>query len=64
MDPQNAQSLSSWIQAGGVLAFAAAVWFQLRQQTPVLQEMRDSQKAILEWVRMSIAREQAREGKV
>ncbi len=41
------------LQAGGVLAFAGLVWFELRLLRPILASLRDQNAAILEWIRMS-----------
>jgi len=32
MEASGIGSIANWVQAGGVVAFAAAVWFELRQQ--------------------------------
>jgi hypothetical protein len=53
-------SLTSWVQTGGVLAFAGAVLYQLRELKPVLKEVGE----ILSQVRSTLAalleRERAR----
>ena len=39
---------ASWIQAGGVVAFASAVLWELRSQRPVLQSIKEVLAALLE----------------
>jgi hypothetical protein len=48
MDPN---TLPAWFQAGGVLAFAAAVWLEQRAMRIALDALRESLAAILEHVR-------------
>lgn len=39
------------IQAGGVLAFAGLVWFELRLIRPILAALREQNTVIVEWAR-------------
>lgn len=43
---------ASWIQAGGVLAFAGAVLWELRQLRPLIAEVRQVLASLLERERM------------
>jgi hypothetical protein len=45
-------SLPQWLQAGGVLAFAAAVWWELREQGKIMRALADAVAALLERDRM------------
>lgn len=49
MDPV---SLPAWLQAGGIVAFAGAVWFQLRRQGDALEKLQAAVVALLERDRM------------
>lgn len=43
--------LPAWIQAGGVVAFAAAVWMEQRAMRTALAAIQQTMAAILEHVR-------------
>lgn len=45
MDPV---AVPSWLQAGGLLAFATAVWWELRGQRAIIEGIRDALVASLE----------------
>lgn len=44
--------LAQWVQAGGVLAFAGAVWFELRRLRPIMDSIHATLAALLERDRM------------
>ncbi len=46
------QAVASWIQAGGVVAFAAAVLWELRLMRPILTEVKTVLASLLERERM------------
>lgn len=41
----------AWLQAGGLLAFAAAVWMEQRSMRTTLEAMQKMMAAILEYAR-------------
>lgn len=51
-DLSDPTSLSSWLQTGGVIAFAGAVWMQLRKLEPFLDGLNKTMAALLERDRM------------
>ncbi len=53
MDNGTIDPVASWIQAGGVVAFAAAVWWELRQLRPLMTKVSEMLVAVLEHVRGS-----------
>jgi hypothetical protein len=44
----DALQLPAWLQAGGIVAFAGAVWFELRQQRRTLETLTKIVAALLE----------------
>jgi hypothetical protein len=59
-------SIASWVQAGGVVAFAGAVLWELKQLRPIMGEVKSILSSLLERERMRaeqraqiIARQQA-----
>jgi hypothetical protein len=47
----NPSDVPAWLQAGGLLAFAAAVWMEQRSMRATLDAMRGMMAAVLEHVR-------------
>jgi hypothetical protein len=58
-DPDATAGIASWVQAGGVVAFAAAVWWELKLQrrersdrdkehTTILTSIKETLSALLE----------------
>jgi len=45
------ETLPAWFQAGGLLAFAAAVWMEQRSMRVTLEAMRGMMAAVLEYAR-------------
>lgn len=52
MPDATAATTASWIQAGGVLAFAGAVLWELRQLRPIMAEVKTVLASLLERERM------------
>ncbi len=51
----DASSIAPFIQAGGVIAFATAVWFELRAQRAERRAENEKTREILEVVRDNLA---------
>jgi hypothetical protein len=51
----NPADIPAWLQAGGLLAFAAAVWMEQRAMRAAMQKQGDHIAAILEHVRATAA---------
>jgi hypothetical protein len=45
------EAIPAWFQAGGLLAFAAAVWMEQRSMRVTLEAMRGMMAAVLEYAR-------------
>lgn len=48
--PSELDALAPWVQAGGLVAFAAAVLLELRAQRPILVDIRTQLARLLERV--------------
>jgi len=40
--PSNSSEVATWVQAGGLLAFASAVYWELRQLRPFLKDISEA----------------------
>lgn len=47
----NPADIPAWLQAGGLLAFAGAVWMELRALRAIIQQQGEHIAALLEYTR-------------